>query len=94
MFSFYRAEIYIDAKCVAKLRGRFNNRQVLDKFIKEHWPGDLGWHPVEEWEEEMILKIYRYQGTSFYDICTTARMPKPHGYKEAPDPKLDIPKPE
>ena len=87
--TYYRAEVYLDAKRVAKMYGKHNSRQDLDAFLEQAWPGDMGYHTVEPYEQELILKIYRYHGSRLDCIWKTARMPRPADYLPGLAPFID-----
>jgi hypothetical protein len=75
--TFYRAEVRENGRITAKLKGKYNTQESLDDFLKDNFPWDPKHHKVEEDQDSVSLKVWKYYGPNFLRVTVDIRMPKP-----------------
>lgn len=74
---YYRATIYENGKPIANLKGKYNSREDLQKFLRNYWPGDMKSKPIKQYEVELQLKVWQYFGAILDKVVNDVTIPRP-----------------
>jgi hypothetical protein len=69
----YRAEIWKGTRLIGKQSGKRNSMAEVDEFLKDNWPGELGYETIKEGQIALSLKVTQYLGGRFHKIAINAQ---------------------
>ncbi len=60
--TYWRAEVRQGDRLIAKLKGRYNRQEDIDKFLAENWPYERKYQFIPQAFGPLTITIWKYNG--------------------------------